>query len=57
MCTHYRNYLGLLARSGKLEVQKWDRRWYAPLAALKRYETEAQVEPRGWPSCHQDRKD
>lgn len=43
------NYLGLLARSGKLEARKWNRRWYATAAALARYEQEAQAEPRGRP--------
>lgn len=50
------NYLGLLARSGKLEARKWDRRWYATPAALKRYEEEAQAEPRGRPPRRQARK-
>jgi Fic family protein len=43
------NYLGLLARQGKLEARKWDRRWYATPAALQRYEQEVQAEPRGRP--------
>ncbi len=43
------NYLGLLARSGKLEARKWNRRWYSTPAALSRYETEARAEPRGRP--------
>jgi Fic family protein len=43
------NYLGLLARQGKLEARKWNRRWYATPAALARYEEEAQQEPRGRP--------
>jgi len=43
------NYLGLLARQGKLEARKWDRRWYATPAALMRYQQEAQAEPRGRP--------
>lgn len=43
------NYLGLLARSGKLEARKWNRRWYATTAALARYEQEVQAEPRGRP--------
>jgi Fic family protein len=43
------NYLGLLARSGKLEARKWNRRWYATATALARYEQEAQAEPRGRP--------
>jgi hypothetical protein len=46
------NYLGLLARSGKLEARKWNRRWYATPAALARYEQEAQAEPRGRPGSH-----
>jgi fido (protein-threonine AMPylation protein) len=44
------NYLGLLARSGKLEARKWNRRWYATPAALARYEQEVQAEPRGRPA-------
>jgi Fic family protein len=47
------NYLGLLARQGKLEARKWNRRWYATPAALTRYEEEAQAEPRGRPSHNQ----
>ena len=43
------NYLGLLARSGKLEARKWNRRWYTTPAALARYEQEVQAEPRGRP--------
>jgi Fic family protein len=43
------NYLGLLARQGKLEARKFDRRWYSTPAALARYEKEAQAEPRGRP--------
>jgi Fic family protein len=43
------NYLGLLARSGKLEARKWNRRWYATPAAVARYEQEVQAEPRGRP--------
>lgn len=50
------NYLGLLARSGKLEARKWDRRWYSTPAALARYETEAQAQPRGRPPRRQARK-
>jgi hypothetical protein len=46
------NYLGLLARQGKLEARKWDRRWHATAAALARYEQEAQAEPRGRPPRH-----
>lgn len=43
------NYLGLLARQGKLEARKWGRRWYATPAALARYEEQARTEPRGRP--------
>lgn len=43
------NYLGLLARQGKLEARKWNRRWYATPAALALYEKQAQQEPRGRP--------
>ena len=43
------NYLGLLARSGKLEARKWNRRWYTTAAALARYEQEVEAEPRGRP--------
>ncbi len=43
------NYLGLLARSGKLEARKWNRRWYTTAAALVRYEREVEAEPRGRP--------
>jgi len=43
------NYLGLLARQGKLEARKWDRRWHATRAALTCYEEQAQAEPRGRP--------
>lgn len=43
------NYLGLLARQGKLEARKWNRRWYSTLAALARYENQVQQEPRGRP--------
>lgn len=50
------NYLGLLARSGKLEARKWDRRWYSTQAALARYETEVQGEARGRPSDRWARK-
>jgi predicted kinase len=50
------NYLGLLARQGKLEARKWDRRWYATPAALERYEQEARVEPRGRLPRRQGRK-
>ena len=50
------NYLGLLARSGKLEARKWNGRWYATPAALARYETEARAEPRGRPPRRQVRK-
>lgn len=50
------NYLGLLARQGKLEARKWDRRWHATPAALRRYEQEAQAEPRGRPPRRQGRK-
>ena len=44
------NYLGLLARQGKLEARKWDRRWYSTAAALARYEQEVAAEPRGRPA-------
>ena len=44
------NYLGLLARQGKLEARKWDRRWYTTPAAVLRYEHEVQAEPRGRPA-------
>jgi Fic family protein len=50
------NYLGLLARSGKLEARKWNRRWYATAAALARYEQEVQAEPRGRPGSHRQPK-
>lgn len=50
------NYLGLLARSGKLEARKWHRRWYTTSTALTRYEAEAQAEPRGRPPHRQARK-
>ncbi len=50
------NYLGLLARQGKLEARKWNRRWYATPTALLRYEQEARAEPRGRPSRRQGRK-
>jgi len=50
------NYLGLLARSGKLEARKWNRRWYATAAALARYEHEAQAEPRGRPGSRRQPK-
>jgi hypothetical protein len=43
------NYLGLLARQGKLEARKWDRRRYSTPAALARYTEQAQAEPRGRP--------
>lgn len=43
------NYLGLLARQGKLEARKWNKRWHATPAALARYEEQAQAEPRGRP--------
>lgn len=43
------NYLGLLARQGKLEARKWNRRWYTTPAALARYEEQARQEPRGRP--------
>lgn len=41
------NYLGLLARQGKLEARKWNKRWYATPAALERYREQVQQEPRG----------
>jgi Fic family protein len=41
------NYLGLLARSGKLEARKWNRRWYATPAALAHYEAEVKEQSRG----------
>jgi Fic family protein len=47
------NYLGLLARQGKLEARKWNRRWHSTPAALLRYKEEAQAEPRGRPSQRQ----
>lgn len=47
------NYLGLLARQGKLEARKWDRRWYSTPTALTRYEAQANIEPRGRPSRRQ----
>jgi Fic family protein len=50
------NYLGLLARSGKLEARKWNRRWYATAAALARYEQEVQAEPRGRPGSRRQPK-
>lgn len=43
------NYLGLLARQGKLEARKWNRRWHSTSAALARYEEQVQAEPRGRP--------
>ncbi len=43
------NYLGLLARQGKLEARKWNKRWYSTATALARYEEQAQAEPRGRP--------
>ncbi|MBV9231010.1 MAG: Fic family protein [Chloroflexi bacterium] len=50
------NYLGLLARQGKLEARKWDRRWYTTPAALRQYEQEVQAEPRGRPPRRQGGK-
>src|SRR5260370_6390936 len=50
------NYLGLLARQGKLEARKWHRRWYATSAALGRYEQQVQADPRGRPGGHRLRK-
>lgn len=50
------NYLGLLARQGKLEARKWDRRWFTTSAAILRYEQEAQTEPRGRPSRRQRKR-
>ena len=47
------NYLGLLARQGKLEARKWNRRWYSTPAALMRYEQETRAEPRGRPPRRQ----
>ena len=43
------NYLGLLARQGKLEARKWNRRWHSTSAALAHYEEQVQAEPRGRP--------
>lgn len=43
------NYLGLLARQGKLEARKWKGRWHTTPAAITRYEQEAHAEPRGRP--------
>lgn len=43
------NYLGLLARQGKLEARKWNKRWHSTPAALARYEQQVQAEPRGRP--------
>jgi hypothetical protein len=37
------NYLGLLARQGKLEARKWKGRWHATPAAMTRYQEEAQI--------------
>lgn len=50
------NYLGLLARQGKLEARKWDRRWHSTPAALARYEKEAKAEPRGRPARRQQKE-
>jgi Fic family protein len=44
------NYLGLLARQGKLEARKWNRRWHSTPAALARYEEQVQAESRGRPT-------
>ena len=48
-CGYDGNYLGLLARQGKLEARKWNKRWYSTPTALARYEEQAQAEPRGRP--------
>lgn len=47
------NYLGLLARQGKVEARKWNRRWHSTAAAIARYEEEVQAEPRGRPKRSQ----
>jgi len=36
------NYLGLLARQGKLEAMKRGGRWYSTLAAIQTYQEQAQ---------------
>jgi Fic family protein len=48
------NYLGLLARQGKLEARKWNKRWHSTPVALARYEAQAQAEPRGRPPRHRE---
>jgi fido (protein-threonine AMPylation protein) len=48
---HDPNYLGLLARQGKLEATKRGGRWYSTLAAIQTYQDQAQegVRERGRP--------
>jgi hypothetical protein len=45
------NYLGLLARQGKLEARKRGGRWYSTEGAVRRYAQQGQegVMQRGWP--------
>jgi hypothetical protein len=48
------NYLGLLARQGKLEAMKRGGRWYSTLTALHTYQEQAQegLQERGRPPKH-----
>lgn len=48
---HDPNYLGLLARQGKLEAMKCGGRWYLTLAAIQIYQDQAQegLKQRGRP--------